>query len=287
MLRAVACPNCRVELDIPEELLGQAVRCSSCATTFTPARSRPDERRPSRDASPDDNGDDDGRPRRRPEPRKSGGSGLLTVVGLLLAGTFGVCCLGCAGLAVVGVKADNPALEVYRSPDGQFEAYFPGPPTATENELNDQITLKGVAHTRHLMGQEFDTCTVQFYDLPKAPAGDAARDKVLQSTADAYIAGQADMGKSKVMKMTAQGYPALEVTMEGDDPQVTLFARIILADKRVYVVSYDGHGLVPESQRLANFWAKFRVLKSADAAPEKAADIDKPAAKPKVRAKDR
>ena len=291
MLRAVACPNCRVELDIPEELLGQPVRCSSCATTFTPAgggdsgddRPRRGERRPSRNAALDD---DDDRPRRRPEARKSGG-GLLTVVGLLLAGTFGVCCLGCVGLFAVGLKADNPTLEVYRSPDGQFEASFPGVPTATENVLNDEITLTGVAHTRHLMGQDFDTCTVLFYDLPKAPGTDAARDKVLQTTADAYVAAQADMGKSRQTKITVQGYPALEVTMEGDDPQLSLFARVIVADKRVYVVSYDGHGLAPESQRLANFWDKFRVLKSAaNPAPAEAPPV-RPAAKPKGKAKDR
>lgn len=279
MLRAVACPNCRVELDIPEELLGQPVRCSSCATTFTPQLRRPaEERRASRNPALDD---DEDRPRRRPEPPKSG-RGLLTVVSLLLAGTFGVCCLGCVGLGVIGLKADNPTLEVYRSPDGQFEASFPGPPAATENVLNDSITLKGVAHTRHLLGQDFDTCTVQYYDLPKAPGTDAARDKVLQDTADAFVAAQADLGKSKVLKMTAKGYPALELTMEGDDPQVSLYARVILAERRVYVVSYDGQGLAPESQRLANFWDKFRVLKS-DANPDGPADP--PAAKPKAKAK--
>ena len=287
MLRAVACPNCRVELDIPEELLGQPVRCSSCATTFTPPgggdsgddRPRRGDRRSSRNVSLDD----DDRPRRRPEARKSGG-GLLTVVGLLLAGTFGVCCLGCVGLFAVGVAADNPTLEVYKSPDGQFEASFPGPPSATENVLNDEITLTGVAHTRHLMGQDFDTCTVLFHDLPNAPGTDAARDKALQATADAFVAAQGDAPMSKQAKTTVQGYPALELTLQGDDPQLSTFARVILADRRVYVVSYDGHGLAPESQRLAHFWEKFRVLKSAanpDAPPAK------PGAKPKGKAKDR
>jgi len=47
-------------------------------------------------------------------------------------------------------------------------------------------------------------------------------------------------------------------------------------------VSYDGQGLAPESQRLANFWDKFRVLKS-DANPDGPADP--PAAKPKAKAK--
>ena len=286
MLRAVACPNCRVELDIPEELLGQPVRCSSCATTFTPPGGpsrgdRPDDRRADRGESRNAALDDEDRPRRRPEPRKSG-RGLLGVVSLLLAGTFGVCCLGCVGLLAVGIKADNPTLEVYKSPDGQFEASFPGPPAATENELTDGIKLTGVAHTRHLLGQDFDTCTVQFYDLPKAPATDAARDKVLQETADAYVAAQADMAKSSQKKLTAQGYPTLELVMTGEDPQLSLYARILVAGKRVYVVSYDGHGLAPESQRLANFWDKFRVLKS-DAKPD--APADPPAARPKSKPK--
>ncbi len=284
MLRAVACPNCRVELDVPEELLGQPVRCSSCATTFTPAGPARVAPRGDRRAEGNDSRnaalDDEERPR-RPEPRKSG-RGLLGVVSLLLAGTFGVCCLGCVGMGVVGVRLDNPTLQVYKSPDGQFEASFPGPPTPTENALGDDLKLTGVEHTRNMLGQKFDTCTVLFYDLPKAPATDAARDKVLQETADAYVAGQAEMGKSSQKKLTTQGYPTLELVMVGDDPQLSVYARVLVAGKRVYVVSYDGHGLAPNSQRLANFWDKFRVLKS-DAEPD--APADKPAGRPKLKEK--
>ena len=286
MPRAVACPNCRVELDIPDELLGEPVRCASCATTFTPAGDR-------RNAALDD----EDRPRRRPEPRASG-RGLLGVAALLLVGTFGAGCLGCAGMGVAVVRLDNPTLQEYVSPDGLFVAGFPGVPTATENALTDEIKLTGVAHTRHLLGDEFDTCAVQFYDLPKAPATDAARDKVLQETADAYVAGQADMAKSSQKKLTTRDYPTLEVVMTGDDRRLTHFARVILAGKRVYVVSYDGQLLLPNSQRLANFWAKFRVLNTPllgrelnappDADPDAPAEkpADKPRAKAKVKPKD-
>ena len=293
MLRAVACPNCRVELDVPEELLGQPVRCSSCATTFTPAGGGGPRRDDRRDDSRNAALDDEDRPR-RPPPRKSG-RGLLGVVALLLAGTFGVCCLGCVGMLAVGVKLDNPTLQEYRSPDGMFVASFPGPPTATENALSGDIKLTGVAHSRRLMGSDFDTCSVQFYDLPKAPTTDAARDKVLQETADAYVAGQADMAKSSQKKLNAQGFPALEIVLTGEDPQLSHYARVIVAGKRVYVVSYDGHGLAPESQRLAAFWNAFRVLNTprvlnapadgdGDADPD--APVERPRPKGKVKPKD-
>jgi len=279
MPRAVACPNCLVELDVPDNLLGQAVRCATCATVFTPAAAatgpsvgprRSLDRGEPRDPSVDD--DPSPRPRARASNR-----GVLAVALLFAGATLGVCCLGRVALLLIERRIDEPAFQRFVSPDGQFEAGFPGPPTATETPLTDAILLTGVTHTRSMGGQEIDTCSVQFYDLPKPPATDAARDAVLQATADAVVASQADLVQAALAKVTAQGYPALDLTMTGDDADVSLHARVVLAGRRVYVLSYDGHGLDPKSRRLRAFREQFKVLgpaaaggKPADQPPEKA-----------------
>lgn len=272
MPRAVVCPNCLVELDIPEELFGQPVRCATCATVFTPSQvaaapvARPRrslDRAESRNTALDEV--QPGRPRAKPS---GAGRGLFAVVSLLLAGTFGVCCLGCVGLLVVGQRLDDPAMQAYKSPDGQFEAVFPGVPSPAPLTLSDGTKLLGVAHSRRMMGQEFDNCSVRYFDLPKAPKTDAARDAVLATTAKAVVGARAFDFTVDQEKTTVDGYPALEITAQDADPQVEMYARIVLADKRVYVVTYEGRGLAPQSQRLDKFWTAFRVLKP-DAPGEK------------------
>lgn len=267
MPRAVVCPNCLVELDIPEELAGQPVRCATCTSVFTPSQAatapaaRP--RRSLDRAESRNTALDEERPRKS-RPRKSGaGRSLFAVVALLLAVTVGVVGLACAGLVVVAVRMNDPAMQVYKSPDGQFEAVFPGVPSPAPLTLSDGTNLLGVAHNRRVMGEEFDNCSVRYFDLPKAPRTDAARDAVLASTAKAVVGPRAFDFNVDQDKITVDGYPALEITAQDADPEIAMFARIVLADKRVYVVTYEGHALDPDCDRLVKFWAGFRVLKPA------------------------
>ncbi len=273
MPRAVVCPNCLVELDIPEELAGQPVRCATCSTVFTPSQAaaapvaRP--RRTLDRAESRNTALDEERPR-RPRPKPSGAGRMLLIVGLVLGGgAFGLCCLGVFGLRVVTERLDDPVMQAYKSPDGQFEAVFPGPTTAAPLTLSDGTKMLGVAHSRRAMGKEFDTCSVRYFDLPKAPRTDAARDAVLASTAKAVVGPRAFDFAVDQEKTTVDGYPALEITAQDADPQIEMYARIVLADKRVYVVTYEGHNLDADSPRLKKFWAGFRVLKP-DAAGDKA-----------------
>lgn len=273
MSRAVVCPNCLVELDIPDDLVGQPVRCATCSTVFTPSQAtaapvvvprRSLDRAESRNTALDEE-----RPRRS-RAKSSGAGRMLLIVGLILGGgAFGLCCLGVVGIRVVTERFDDPAMQAYKSPDGQFEAVFPGPTSPAPLTLSDGTKLLGVAHSRRAMGKEFDNCSVRYFDLPKAPRTDAARDAVLASTAKAVVGARAfDFGVDQE-KITVDGDPALEITAQDADPQVEMYARIVLADKRVYVVTFEGHNLDTDSPRLKKFWAGFRVLKP-DAAGDKA-----------------
>ena len=74
MANVISCPKCERQLRVPDELLGQNVKCPSCSETFTaevPARQPPSSSssRPSPPPPRDD--DEDDRPsRRRPPSRR-------------------------------------------------------------------------------------------------------------------------------------------------------------------------------------------------------------------------
>jgi predicted Zn finger-like uncharacterized protein len=75
MANVISCPKCERQLRVPDELLGQSVKCPSCSETFTadlPARQPPPPSSSSRPSRPrDDDYDDDDRPsRRRPPSRR-------------------------------------------------------------------------------------------------------------------------------------------------------------------------------------------------------------------------
>lgn len=88
-MRAVVCPNCLVELDIPEELFGQPVRCATCTSVFTPPRvaaapvARP--RRSLDRAESRNTALDEERPRQSRQRKSGAGRSLFAVVALLLA----------------------------------------------------------------------------------------------------------------------------------------------------------------------------------------------------------
>jgi predicted Zn finger-like uncharacterized protein len=81
MTNTIACPSCRRTLRVPEDLLGQRVKCPTCGETFAavldeepappPRREAPPERRSERLRERDEDG-----PRRRPAPREGEGGDL-------------------------------------------------------------------------------------------------------------------------------------------------------------------------------------------------------------------
>src|SRR5262245_4470459 len=92
----VECPSCGKKLSVPDQLVGQVVRCADCAGTFTAQRrspssvpSRGPERR-ERDDGPDEDDDRYERPSRRRSRRRDGGDyfaphrgGLIMTLGII------------------------------------------------------------------------------------------------------------------------------------------------------------------------------------------------------------
>jgi hypothetical protein len=257
MARAVACPNCRDELDIPDDLVTRPVKCASCGTVFTPI-----------DADDAPTVSRAGRPRRRPSdfdarPRRR----LLGVATLLLLGTFGLCCAGCIGIGVLAVRVDDPEFRDYADPAGRFTAIFPGPPQPVKTTLVDGTELTGVGSSQSFYGQPLDECSVRYYDLPREPKGDAARDSVLALAADRLVETHPGLKRKSLDKVTAGGLPAVDVFAQAAGGDDSLHGRVILAGRRVYFLTYEGKVLPQGSNRVREFFAGFRVLDPAEKGP--------------------
>ncbi len=108
MANVISCPKCDRQLRVPDDLLGQSVKCPSCGETFTaelpqreppappPTPSRPSSRprddyeddRPSRRPPRRDDYDDDDRPSRRRHlsPHRGDTIQLLGILSFFIAG---------------------------------------------------------------------------------------------------------------------------------------------------------------------------------------------------------
>jgi predicted Zn finger-like uncharacterized protein len=89
MANVISCPKCDRQLRVPDDLIGQSVKCPSCGDTFTArvggkVSSRPaEEERPSRRVSRRDDEDDDrdeGRRERRLAPHRGD---MIQIMGIL------------------------------------------------------------------------------------------------------------------------------------------------------------------------------------------------------------
>jgi hypothetical protein len=119
----VQCPNCRTELDIPADWVGESIQCGVCQTEFV-ARPRPTAR-PRRDDDYDD------RPRRRRRPKQKGGGGKLL---LILGGVGLVLLLMCGGgigwlvySFIKPIEFAESAWNEYTFPDGGASVHVPVP----------------------------------------------------------------------------------------------------------------------------------------------------------------
>jgi predicted Zn finger-like uncharacterized protein len=158
MPEQVRCPSCEAVLRVPESLLGRAVKCPKCQTTFTAElpppetyRTEPDpaeERRPRRPAYEEEEPppeeppeEDEDRPRRRRRRRRRYGSGnpeadvagpaisLMVVSGLSIAGAlvdlvFRIINLA-AGAGAGAAAVNRPGVPASRAA-GQAGAYTAG-----------------------------------------------------------------------------------------------------------------------------------------------------------------
>jgi hypothetical protein len=141
----VACPKCSVTLDVPENLLGQQVRCATCSTVFEarPQETLPaaapqppgesasgleedrHERRWGTDAADLDDDDFDDRRRRRRDLEPHRGGTVLTFGILSLALGLFLCALFGVGLGIPAITMGRTDLRKIREgtmdPDGAVQ----------------------------------------------------------------------------------------------------------------------------------------------------------------------
>lgn len=128
----VRCPACQAPLELPESLLGTAVRCGGCQHLFTPPAAAaprrakplsavpppaplsktPSKRRDSKRRDDDEDEDDDA-PRRKPKPAAAGNPGLI-LAAVAGAVVFILAGLGGAGFLLFGRE---PAPEKPHAPE--------------------------------------------------------------------------------------------------------------------------------------------------------------------------
>ena len=272
----VTCPNCGEELDIPPELRGSPVRCAACGDAFTPPIDIPAvpvapraNRAEPRDNPRDEAGrsEDEPRPRRRSanRPPRRGPNVLLW---LMLLGTAGFCCLGCAGFIVFALGMLDPTLTDYESPDGRFTAAFPGPVEVSPQPLPGEGVLGPTTvytHRRTILGgQLFDAYFVRSVELRGDP-DEREKRRAVKEVLTELIGDGTEVNQTKANLDGAEA-TEVQVNYPRHKPQAeTLVARVAVIGDRLYAVGLRGQALdKPEQQQRAlEFWSRFAVKRRA------------------------
>lgn len=256
MIDAVTCPHCRERLDIPAEYRGRPVRCGNCQTVFDPTaddvpvvtRSSSRPAIPRGRPLPDDEDD------RRPSQRSNVGVVLLLAVTLFAVG-------GCCGLFnVLAFVSTNPEFVTHTSPEGKFKVDFPAgdlTSSSTTNPLDEK--LEGVLVTA---GRDYgqERYMVKSYPLHAEGAKLSPAD-ALKLIADAEVKAigvGSETKRDTREDLTHNGFPLVDV-MTGSGNGITgrqAMLRVILAGKRVYVVSVQGQQVHPQQGQPQPWWQR-------------------------------
>lgn len=261
MTDAVTCPHCHEHLDIPAEFRGRPVRCGNCQTVFTPSAGDPPvvQRLPGRPsgrpvarARPLDDGDDDYD--RRPPRRSNAGVVLLLFLTLF---TVGGCC---GGISLIGYLQTNPQFVTYTSPEGKFKVEFPAEnpkQDPTVNPLDEKLEGVVVKADRVYGEEEY---TVKSYPLHPA-AEKLSPEEALKVIADAEVKllnVPPEVKRDTNPDLKHGGFPAVDVMTgagNGFAGQQGMM-RVILAGKRVYVLSVTGQQVRPQHQNPQHWWQR-------------------------------
>lgn len=225
----VTCPDCRSELEIPAELMAGAVRCGHCQTPFDPLTSRLQV--PTVPIAG----------RRMPPPRRNLSKAWLWV---LFAGCslIALACMGsCLGLINVW---SNPPLQPYSSPDGAFEAIFPGEPLPVVRK-DDGIDVVGVESKREFPEE---TYFVERHENAKQSPKEAI---------DAWVRRQ---GATVVDRDAAKVHRGLDASEANGQLSITkgnFVLRAVKVGDAIYLVGIFG-GVMPHSQYADRFLDSFK-----------------------------
>lgn len=256
MTDAVTCPHCREHLDIPAEFRGRPVRCGNCQTVFTPTTDDVPvvTRSSSRPAVPRARHVDDDEYDRPPRRQSNAGVVLLVAVTLFAVGGC------CGGISLIGYHETNPEFVTYASPEGKFKVDFPAEKpskSSITNPLDDKLEGEMVTAER-VYGEE--RYTVKSY--PLHPAGEKLTpEQALKQVADAEVGlldAKPEVKRDARDDLKHGGFPAVDV-MTGSGNGFTGrqgMVRVILAGKRVYVLSVTGQQVHPQHGNPQHWWQR-------------------------------
>jgi hypothetical protein len=261
------CPECGISLLASDNSVGNEMHCPSCQATFPvpePSRQsppRPSERKPS---SPNDEGDRP-RPRREPDfddeydpprrrrPSRSSGRGPLVVIGII----FGVLFLGsctCCGGGYALLPDEN--WRTYQSPQGGFSVEIPVEPKQDMKAYGVKPD-SGVRVEGGLLWKRGEFYTISYGEVTPKFARAASDDQILREMVQALSTNP----ESRVLRdtpITVSGFPGREVEFAETDGGTNL-ARVVLADRRVYVVMGGGRFVKTGNPNIRRFVDSFKV----------------------------
>jgi hypothetical protein len=157
--------------------------------------------------------------------------------------------------ALVSARATADDLFVYRSEDGRFSVDLPaGPPTIRElTGSKFSITGNNVRHTVFDEGAEY---AVEIHDIPRVAELMLTSHFVLQRSVKGMLD---DIGAREVdsAEVSLQGKPAREVAFEIPDSQVKGRLLLVLAGRRLYLVSVRHPRSIDPPEVVAPFFESF------------------------------
>jgi hypothetical protein len=247
MSQTYPCPNCGDYLDVPEEMARRPVRCATCQKVFTPAGGGLSEDDVD-DRSARRNRYDDDPPRRK----RRVWPWVFGILGLAL-----FCC--CGTVLYMAQQFLNPDWQAFESQAQGFTAEFPA-------EVEEQVKLTGRADGEKApVFRAVRTIIVdEEYTIRCIPltAKDRNRkpDTLLNELADAEISLHAVGRQMKPrVRRTYDGHEAMEFAVKMK-AGTHLQARIVLAEKKAYILTVNGPGAPDQSSWVDKFFDNFKVV---------------------------
>ena len=262
MSRNVKCPHCLESLEIPDELLNNEVRCALCQSTFVAQESgRPDPvpQVSRREYDPyEERLRDELQPRRRSSRQGQGGSRAW--VWILVIGMFGCCGVSCAGFGVYVIFVAFPDFVPYTSSEGDYQAVFPGTPTASTQK--NKLAVDDNENVTQLSRQmAADRYAIRTLKLP-AKTDDDKANAILKDAADQLVSAMPGSKEMSRIDTTSQTYPAIEIEILHPD-SVTTLGKLIVANDKLYIVTMSAPSANLEDPRAIKYFGGFEILHQA------------------------
>lgn len=242
------CPSCRNELEFPEVLADQPVRCGACGNVFTPGLPAAIPQKFDARSFPDTDTETETRPIIAAPPSNIG-IWLLAFVTTILFGALSTICVW--GVLLVAY----PEFESTEDAVGGFQAVFPAQPTAIRRTWGNDQLVQGQEFSREIPDERY---FVYYTDWPADQQQQPIEDRfdtVIEWLLDQFP-GMEEVDQDRT---THDGYPARDLLANGVEFQ-SLIARIIQADDRVYVVGITGP-ITPVDARVRQFFHGFHIMK--------------------------